>query len=96
VFHLIDLCSQADFIPRKVRQPRARFLAWLRLYGEVTESPARSLGDDLTTYDFASPYGLHAGFLMNDADQLWLVGDHVFQRVWKDDELDRSGTQEPE
>lgn len=86
-FRLIDLWSQADAIPRHVRRPRERFLAWLRLYGEVRESPSPTLGaqDGLMTYYFVSPYGLNATLLMNDEGALWLVGEHFFHRVWRDD-----------
>lgn len=40
-FMLVDLYSQAEFIPREVRQPPERFLAWLRQFGEVKSWPVR-------------------------------------------------------
>lgn len=83
VFHLIDLWSQAHYIPREVRRPHERFLAWLRLYGDVTESSFQIGENTITQYWFASPYWTgRTAFLYDDDTGLRFPGTHF---IWRDD-----------
>ena len=80
-FILLDLYSQADFIPQEVRTwPRQRVLAWLRQYGEVREWPM-PVGD--VASEFRAPSGLTTTFILTDDGKLSIfLGDHSMLAVW--------------
>jgi hypothetical protein len=79
-FVLIDLWSQASYLPREVRSwPWERFVSWLELFGQVdrVETPTE---DD--AFVFISAAGPSATFLFSKRDGLVLVGDHFVRRIW--------------
>ena len=80
-FVLLDLYSQADFIPQEVRTwPRQRVLGWLRQYGEVREWPM-PFGD--VASEFRAPSGLTTTFILTDDGKLSIfLGDHSMLAVW--------------
>lgn len=87
IFRLVDLRSQARYIPRYVRQPRDRFFAWLRAYGTLTESSFNIGGHRITIYYFKSRYGLEAAFHYDADDGLRFPGQGP---AWQDDPLGNS------
>ena len=67
-FMLLDLHSQANFIPMEVRTwPRQQILEWLRHYGAVQEWPITFAG---TAMLFRAPTGLTTTFILTDEGQL--------------------------
>jgi hypothetical protein len=78
-FLLVDLWSQAAYIPNFVRcLPPSAFLVWLRWFGDVTTWPT----DGGVAGYFKSPYGPEASFELTDDGHLFLIGDNWTQRVW--------------
>lgn len=70
-FILLDLYSQADFIPQEVRTwPRQRVLAWLRQYGDVQEFSVPYMHGAPMTSQFRAPTGLRTGFILSDEGTL--------------------------
>src|SRR5215469_13620625 len=66
-FILLDLYSQAKFIPQEVRAwPRQRVLAWLRQYGDVREWPVHAGDVVLLASEFRAPTGLTTTFMLAD------------------------------
>lgn len=82
-FILLDLHSQAAFIPFEVRRwPRARILAWFSQFGEVSERPV-DIGDiHVINVLFVAPTGLRAGFILYDDGRLIFLGDHITWVGW--------------
>jgi hypothetical protein len=81
-FVLVDLWSQADYIPRKIRRwPRERILQWLAQYGEVWQ--VLTPMDD-SAFWFRSWWGISATFRLTQDGQLTLIGDHFMVPVWQD------------
>jgi hypothetical protein len=83
-FILLDLHTQAEFIPQEVRKwPRDRILAWFRQFGEVREYPI-DVGDvPIINVLFIAPTGLRAGFILYDNGRLLMVGDHTTWVGWE-------------
>jgi hypothetical protein len=81
-FILLDLYSQAAFIPPEVRRwPRLRLLGWLRQYGEVQEWPL-PFGDMAS--EFRAPSGLTTTFILTDDGKLSIyLGEHHMVTVWR-------------
>ena len=52
-------------------------LAWLSQYGQVTKFYENN--DDL--YTFRSPCGLWTGFILREAGEFYLIGDHTTYRI---------------
>ena len=84
-FILLDLYSQADFIPQEVRSwPRQRMLAWLCQYGEVREWPLVAGNDSHMAVEFRVLSGLTTTFILTDEGKLSIfVGEHSIRIVWK-------------
>ena len=77
-FHVVELASQAHAVARYTRSwPRERALAWLSQYGQVTKFYENN--DDL--YTFRSPCGLWTGFILREAGEFYLIGDHTTYRI---------------
>jgi hypothetical protein len=95
-FILLDLTSQADYIPHETRRwPQRRMFAWLRQYGEVLEFPVRAEDNVEMAAMFIAPTGLTTTFFLTDEGHLRLyLGEHVMKTVWKPREvmLRRSGS----
>ena len=83
-FILLDLTSQAEFIPHEVRTwPRQRVLAWLRQYGEVQDGWPRYGGDEMIT-EFRAASGLTTDFILSDEGKFSIyMGEHYWWRVWE-------------
>ncbi len=81
-FMLLDLYSQADFVPMEVRTwPRQQILEWLRQFGEVQEWPLTFGG---TATLFRAPTGLTTTFILTDEGQLSIfLGEHSMWAVWR-------------
>jgi len=81
-FILLDLYSQAAFIPPDVRTwPRQRVRGWLRQYGEVQEWPL-PFGDMAS--EFRAPSGLTTTFILTDDGKLSIyLGEHCMVTVWR-------------
>jgi hypothetical protein len=81
-FILLDLNSQADFIPREVRTwPRQRVVSWLRQFGEVVEwtNPAGQ-----TVARFTARTGLTTTFILTDEGKLKIfLFEHVMRDAWR-------------
>lgn len=95
-FILLELTSQADYIPHEVRRwPRRQMFAWLRQYGEVLEFPVQA-GDNVEAAAmFIAPTGLTTTFFFTDEGCLRLyLGEHVMRTVWSSREVmpHRSGS----
>lgn len=76
-FILLDLTSQADYIPHEVhRWPRRQIFAWLRQYGDVVKFPVRTAD---TLYGFRTgscrmrlaSYGRQGTTVVVGADDEW-------------------------
>jgi len=79
-FVLIDLWSQANYLPREVRSwPWERFVCWLELFGQVDRVEAPAVDD---AFYFISAAGPSATFHFSERDGLVLVGDHFVWRIW--------------
>jgi len=85
-FTLVDLVSQAEYIPRDVRAwPRERILAWLAQYGEVWRIEVWPIPvhlDDGNDFFFRSWIGCETGFRLTEDGSMALVGDHFMVPVW--------------
>jgi hypothetical protein len=81
-FILLDLNSQADFIPREVRVwPRQRVVAWLRQFGDVREW-STPFGE--TAAVFRTPTGLTTTFMLTDEGRLKIfLYEHVMRETWR-------------
>jgi hypothetical protein len=80
-FILLDLYSQADYIPPEVRTwPRQRVLDWMSQYGEVQEWP---LPRGETASQFRAPTGLATTFMLTEDGKLSIyLGEHCLLAVW--------------
>jgi hypothetical protein len=75
-FILLDLHSQADYIPHEVRTwPRDRVVTWLRQFGDVREW---TLPTGHIAAQFQAPTGLECTFILTDEGRLSL---HLFEHV---------------
>lgn len=82
-FVLVDLYDQAAFIPRDVRMPPERFLAWLRQFGEVGHMPVYRQGLYVEAYAFRLVTGLESSFWYDDEGELYVGRDaDVIRRVF--------------
>jgi len=83
VFILIDLASQADSLPREVREwGNERLVSWFRLFGEVSSRPLW-LSDQrtLTLFEFLAPSGLLTRFAFAPDGGLYIMRPTPHQ-VW--------------
>jgi len=88
-FILLDLTSQADFIPQEaLGWPRLLVLAWLRQYWEVIEFPLRA-GDNIEMAAmFIATTGLTATFVLADEGYFRLyLGERDTRTVWSPREV---------
>jgi hypothetical protein len=83
-FILLDLYSQAEFIPHEVRTwPRQHVLAWLRQYGEVQEWPLHAGNEMIVATEFRAASGLTTTFILSDEGNLSIfMGEHSMRTVW--------------
>lgn len=80
-FVLIDLWSQAAYLPAEIRAwPLERFLRWLELFGEVERIEIPFPGPP--SFCFRSAVGLHTTFRYSDEGRFVLAGDHFVVGVW--------------
>jgi hypothetical protein len=84
VFVLIDLISQAEFIPYSLRKSQEAFLTWLGYHGEVTRIECSNLAGVSypAAYRFRSRWGLEAAFWFSEDGRLVFVGDHYSWAAW--------------
>ena len=84
---LVDLYSQADFIPTEVRYPPERVLAWLKQFGEVKPWPVPA-GDGVQTwYAFRPPSGLETRFRFDEDGTLVVhLFEHATRQFWREHE----------
>lgn len=83
-FILLDLRSQASFIPCAVRAwPRQGILAWLCQYGDVQEWPIVVGEETQVVSQFRAPTGLTTIFLLQRDGKLSIFeGEHTMRTVW--------------
>jgi hypothetical protein len=81
-FVLVDLVSQADYIPHEVRAwPRERILTWLAQYGEVWPIP--TCLNDGNHFGFRSGIGREAICRLTNGGEMTLIGNHFMIPVWE-------------
>jgi hypothetical protein len=82
-FVLVDLYDQAAFIPRDIRTPPERFLAWLRRFGEAEGRLVFKKGRYMEAYAFRSMTSLESSFRYDDEGELHVGRDaDVIRRVF--------------
>lgn len=84
-FVVVDLLTQAAFLPPELLRPPDRFARWLRQYGEVGSWPVYQRGRRTDVFAFRSVSGLEASFSFDDQGNLHVSHDdgvirHVFRR----------------
>jgi hypothetical protein len=79
-FVVVDLTTQAAFLPSEVVNSSDRFLSWLQQFGEVGRWPVQRDGRVADAYAFRAVSGQEASFWFDEQDGLHV--DH-------DDELIR-------
>jgi len=83
-FVVVDLFTQADYVPQEIRTPPERFVAWLRQYGRVETWPVYRDGQVKDVYAFRSASDLEATFWFDDAGELHIGHDEsVIRRVFR-------------
>ena len=92
-FVLIDLRTQAEFLPPEIQQwSQERFLSWLRLFGEVLPWPLprlpRLVGGkqavpdrDIMAWYFRAPTKLGTRFVISKQGQFALLTPN-FHQIW--------------
>lgn len=86
VFVLVDLDTQAEWLPSEVRAWRPeRFLSWLQLYGEMVEFDAPRLGYSVGTrlFGFRAPSGRVTSFTLTEQDG-FCVSFPRYRVIWHD------------
>lgn len=82
-FVVVDLSTQAAFLPPSVLNPPDRFLRWLRQYGEVGRWVVHKAGRSVEAYAFRSVSGLEASFWYDEQGDLHVDhDDEVIRRVF--------------
>jgi hypothetical protein len=82
-FVLVDLYTQMPYLPRVARTwSYDRFLAWLRVWGEIREIeyPPELFAVGRRTFAFRSWVGLYANFVLTDDGQMFVPGSRL--RAW--------------
>lgn len=86
-FVLIDLRTQAEFLPPEMQQwSQERFLSWLRLFGEVLPWPLPRFTDaghtpGVMAWLFCTPTKLETRFVVSKRGQLVIMTPNVHQ-IW--------------